>query len=532
MDDIGRRLAEIRRRVASKSRQSFYSTANFNAEMTDFNSKVDLRPSWMISDDSQPSGKPHVNSVLQPEQRGLGIPRSIPKLSADQLKSVSLRKTGIRDSIDQEGSRTKEDCLRGETPTIAQPQAIRPNVFNFQVETPSLGMNQEAPTPPPLPGFKMSKIGGKLSNLNENINKPNFGGGHLTDGQEAKLAEALRIINANAMSSRTSIIDDKLRQLRELEARSEALERGLKETLDLSSKAVKNDAPTTGKRNSGLTNSDSGYQTKFDERELEAPGMYDWIKELIEDKFERLSMINYANQNDEKVDSSSRTRNISSNKGEKNDHDVSKKRSRSRGRTRNRSPSIAESLRSERSKPRSVKSVLFSRTEEEELCSEVDDDDIVNINSGNVGFIDSTSDKFTIHGPFVDKELNVFHEVCIEYQRAAEMSFAKRTPFARTNPAHERVYALLGSNRRSGWTNRNNWVNIQSDLQVLDYLFRRIIRSKSRRIKEPVMELEHFSSGSTLDQRRFYKIVRSIFFKRDRLLRSLGIIVEQFDSIK
>jgi hypothetical protein len=181
---------------------------------------------------------------------------------------------------------------------------------------------------------------------------------------------------------------------------------------------------------------------------------------------------------------------------------------------------------------KSIKSVLFKRTEEEEVLSEIDDDDIADVNAGKTGFIDFTSDKLMIHGPFVDRELNVFHAICLEYQTAAKISFAKRTAFVRTNPAHERVYALLGSNRRSSWTNRNDWTKATNDLRILDFIFRKIIRSESRRIREPIMELEHFAEDAVLDSRRFYKIIRSIFKKREHLMQVLNVNVERYEDIR
>jgi len=274
--------------------------------------------------------------------------------------------------------------------------------------------------------------------------------------------------------------------------------------------------------------------TEFDKRPLQNKNFDKWIKELIEDKFERLSTVE---TQDRKSSKPEKSRERSSNKREKT---FSLHRGRSKKRDHERSPtrsirsvvSKPDSIRSIQSIAKSVKSVLFRRTEEEELMSEIDDDDVADRNAGEVGFIDYTYEKFTIHGPFIDKELNVFHAICTEYVRAAKISFAKRSPFARTNPASDRIYALIGSNRRSSWTNRGDWNQITNDLQILDFIFRKTIRSQSRMIRQPMMELEHFTEGTELNMRRFWRIMKSIFYKRDRLLTALEIDIIRFEEIK
>jgi len=261
--------------------------------------------------------------------------------------------------------------------------------------------------------------------------------------------------------------------------------------------------------------------------------MKQWIDQLINDKFERASRIdNYDNNHHEPKRGRDDSRH-SKHKGHRSNKNSIHSRSQSRESARsNVQLRHAGSIESIRSTARSIKSVLFKRTEEEELLSEVDDEDIADVNAGETRLVDLASGKFLIHGPFVDKELNVFHAICIEYQLAAGMSLAKRSPFSRTNPAHQRVYALIGSNRRSSWTNRNNWLKATNDLQVLDYIFRKTIRSESRKIREPIMEIEHFTKGAILDSARFWKIIRAIFKKREHLAAVLGVNVQKFDDIR
>lgn len=270
----------------------------------------------------------------------------------------------------------------------------------------------------------------------------------------------------------------------------------------------------------------------FNERELSNDNMKKWINSLVTDQFERVSRIDNNERDEIRPDVKHEQRSKSKRRDYSNNNDRRRSSSRESKTSRKSYVSNADSVGSFRSTAKSIKSVLFKRTEEEELYSDIEEDDVADVNTGETGFIDLTSEKFTIHGPFVDKELNVFHAICVEYQLAARISFAKRTAFSRTNPAHERVYALIGSNRRTSWTNRNSWTKATNDLQVLDFLFRKIIRSESKKIRKPVMELEHFTENSTLDSRRFWKIMRSIFKKREHLTVVLGVNVDRFDDIK
>jgi hypothetical protein len=492
--------------------------------MSDYNQKVDLRPQWAISDTDEPSGKPHVDAVLHPEQRLTGIPRGITRLSPSQLTGVQLRKTGARSSIDAEGLRTVNHSPdhTERKPNVKQPHV---DVFAYRVlnsNESDVTMPSKLPPPaPPMPYRQMSQPKPILKR--DNSTSPVV---HETTEQLARNEIELIALRAEMARLRS-----------QLEGNSQKRE---------PPPYVANPSPIKVKMMSNRPSQDGNFvqptpryikdrdvHKRFDDNPNHMPeGMERWVDELVQDKFERLSRLDtYEKQQAKDVTlprypkgSKSRER-----QSRRKSHDtipeVPKPRSES-------CCSKPESIGSVRSAARSIKSVLFKKTEEEELHSEITDDDIADINAGETGFVDFTSSKFTIHGPFVDKELNVFHAVCAEYQLAAGMSFAKRSAFSRTNPAHERVYALLGSNRRSSWTNRDSWSKATNDLRVLDFLFRKTIRSESKRIREPVMELEHFREGATLDGRRFWKIMNSIFRKREHLAAVLGVNVDKFEDIK
>jgi len=533
MDDVKRTLAARRRFLASQSRLTLDSHKNFHSQMTDFNSKVDLRPQWMINDNNAQTGKPHVDAVLQPQQRATGIPRGIPRLSPDQLKGVVLRKTGTRSSIDSEGTRTKEDIQS--SIVMNHSQTISKDIgMNSNDNTSDTGHSNytAVPMPPPIPNFNQFPQQSKPIHKERTFDSPKY------QSYNREMYNGLDV----------SELLQKENELNSLKEKFNKLEQSLKDHGIESSQAPRpnlqvrrdynNYNPVNDVRNSNhfpkRPSVDSGveFSPTFDERELRNENMNKWMEQLINDKFERLSRIDTVND-DKPEPPPDRSR--SGKKSNNSDKDRTKQgRSSSRKSRRAISPTRSEvsSKGSIKSVAKSIKSVLFKSTEEAEILSEVDDDDVADLNAGQTDFVDLTSRKFTIHGPFVDKELNVFHAICKEYQKAATISFAKRTPFARTNPAHERVYALIGSNKRTGWTNRNNWSDATNDLQVLDYIFRKIIRSNSRRIRKPVMELEHFTEGALLDTRRFWKIMKAVFKKREHLTQVLNTTVENFDDIK
>jgi hypothetical protein len=189
------------------------------------------------------------------------------------------------------------------------------------------------------------------------------------------------------------------------------------------------------------------------------------------------------------------------------------------------------STASRRSFAKSMKSVLFHISGAEEKRSETGSDDVVTLSAVGSDGIGQICERFTIHGPYVDNELNIFHEFCREYLKAAEITFARRTYFSRSRPAHERVYGLIGSDRRTKWTNQRDWVAATNDLKLLDHLFRKTIRSKSFRIKEPGIELEGFERGKTLNFERFKRIVRHAFAKRDQLKLTIVGVEKAFESI-
>jgi len=180
---------------------------------------------------------------------------------------------------------------------------------------------------------------------------------------------------------------------------------------------------------------------------------------------------------------------------------------------------------------RSMKSVLFRVDCAEDIRSEVSCDDALEVNLDDEIEINQACDKFTIHGPYIDAELNIFHEICQEYVRAAEITFSRKSIFSRTVQTHERVYAFIGSDRRSRLANRKDWNAISNDFKLLDYLFRSIIRSRSKKVKRPKFKLDHFTEGKTLHSQRFKHVMLRIFNRRDQLLKSIVGQTTSFESI-
>jgi hypothetical protein len=535
MDEVYRRLANRRKFLVSRTDTTLNLDDNTSSIMTSFNSKVDLRPQWMIDDNDVPSGKPHVDAVLQPEQRSRGIPRGMPRLSPDQLQNVTLRRTGNRISIDAEGKRTISDSLNDNI--CKPPPRIIPidDVLRYQVDTWSNDGNKTPLPPPPPPPMKKSATFPLPP-------KPyTYRPAPVVPTDTPLNMQRTDSYKSRRQSEENESIHSLQRQIEDLKLLLQSQIKGDNQrnsqaevdappsyTGDVKTESVKTVAQPQHHEKSDEIDMDR----EFNERKLKNVNMKNWIDSLIDDRFERVSRIENNDRNEPESSDIKPHRYRSKERDQSRGRDKKRSSSKNSKFSKHSPESRSRSVESIRSTARSIKSVLFKRTEEEELLSEVEDDDIADVNAGDTGFIDLTSTKFTIHGPFVDKELNVFHAMCVQYQLAARMSFAKRTHFARTNPAHERVYALLGSNRRSSWTNRNSWDKASNDLQLLDFIFRKVIRSESRRIRKPVMELEHFTEGSTLNSGRFWKIMRSVFKKREHLVKVLGVDVDRFDDIK
>lgn len=539
MDEVEQRVNNLRRFFASTVCLTESTDHDQRSDMTDYNSKVDLRPQWMVNDNDIPQGKPHVDSVLQPSQRFNGIPRSMPRLSPEMLQNANLRETGLRNSIDSEGRRTVQNSLNSNLVPQNPIPARNVNVFEFQVNSQSNTGGTKPPPPPPLPQqaqpnlIKHVPLTERKDSIDYRLgNPPPYLG---------KCEPSPTIIKDSVHRN----VDQEIELLRRQVAEMESIVRSRTNTgismPNQSSQMTSDDKFETSSVISGKTVTHSPMANdnnikvdkNFNFSELNnSQEMKTWIDQMVNDKFERASRVDETKTN---LD-------------ERNDFEDYKQRSRSKqsrkGRTRKRSSSqdsrvsrksqvsLANSFESAKSATKSIRSVLFKGVEEEELHSEVDEDDIADMKIGDTDFIDTTSAKFVIHGPFMDKELNVFHAICVEYMLAARMSFAKRSPFSRTNAAHERVYALLGSNRRSLWTNMNSWHKATNDLRILDFLFRKTIRSQSKRIKQPVMEIEHFTENSTLTTGRFKRIIHSVFKTREYLAKTLGINVDRFDDIK
>jgi len=512
MEDINQRLKAIRRATASKSRISLFPFSEESLTMPDYNSKVDLRPRSMINDDQPRVGKPPVDAVLHPDQRRVGIPSKMLNFSVEDLQGVKLRKTGKRETPEDDVTESTPDSMLSTVDTQRPerneiPESYDSNqgneVVTHSIHTPLRIEMPIPPPPPPPPQVALNIVDPVTQKLTRQL-------------KELKLATQARNEQAKL-----------IKQIEEAKLLLEA--DGLQTATPLPRPAIK---PTTQQSQEVVDNRQVQEETqRLNESSLKNRNFRKWANDLADDKFERASRFEEDAPPKRRQSSRSRSR------GRQNSRDdVKRPRSKSRKRSPTKSihstTSRAESFRSFRSAAKSVKSVIFKGTEEQELISEIDEDDIANRDYGEVGFVNHTSQKFEVHGPFIDTELNVFHAICREYELAAKVSFAKRGPFSRTNPAHDRVYALIGSNRRSSWTNRGDWNKVQNDIQILDYLFSRIIRSKSQVIRKPVMELEYFSEGSLLDPRRFWKIMKAIYYKRDRLLDVLDINITKFESIK
>lgn len=207
------------------------------------------------------------------------------------------------------------------------------------------------------------------------------------------------------------------------------------------------------------------------------------------------------------------------------------RRGRSKTRTRSNSSKRSKSEARSESLPRSLKSVLFHFSDADEQRSETNSDNVTECIQVGEDYITRTADKLVIHGPYIDDELNVFHELCLEYTKAAQLTFAQRSFFSRTKPAHERVYGLIGSDKRSKWLNRRDWTSGMDGFKLLDYLFRKTIRSKTGKIKRPGLNIEYFDEGRTLSPERFKAIMKKAFDRRDELLKTVVGEIKPFTSI-
>jgi len=537
MDEVNLALQIRRQRFISKqSRLALDQDYKNNPVMTDYNSKIDLRPRSMISKDELSIGKPPVSTVLQPSNRQSVTARALAYITPDQLNKVKLKKVRgdeINDRSEVSTSRRNSD--RTSCSTLVNDTSN--DVFSYLAKGSSeSSFHSPIPPPPPMPPAEYFQNTAYRKMSNDEVH-------HLVKPKVSELQRSQPIMDEIEFEKAkkeqedafNKIYLDRMQQLEERLKRSEEMNQHFSEFESARLRQNVERITTPMENQVGQLydepDSDVDLDVKFNERRLKKGNLREWIDELVQDKFERASKLDFP---------ATKTK---SSQGKPKGIDKSKSRHSSRGRSVKRSGSQESfrsyksnaskvSLQSIRSTAKSMKSVLFKRTEEEDLRSEISDDDVANINAGDTSFVDYTYDKFTIHGPFVDKELNVFHSICTEYSLAAKFTFAKRNKFARTNSAHERVYALIGSDKRTSWTNRSDWTRAVSNLQVLDFIFRSLIRSKSRVIKRPVMEIEHFTEGSVLDSRRFKCVIRSIFKKRDHLMDVLGIEMIKFEDIR
>lgn len=512
MDIVNRELEARRKAIASRSCFSFSPSQDEIVTMVDFNQKVDLRPRSMIRDSNIRNGKPPVDAVLSPDQRAKGIPFTV-----SDLQSVTLRKTKTKERMNVNTSRveidsdsdvpftvnmesnTLVDRLTSRSPSMERPKSMKEMERKHELRVPP----PPPPPPPPVPNQSSHCTVDPAYELLGMLEEARTIRKHDLEERKKLEEEISKLRNQTGKFSIELDPNDVFRDI------NNDLDKQIKMTTDMVDKAKdarKSIAPV-----------------RFDKTLLKDKNFRIWIKELVNDEFDRASRYDNNDIIDAQQPQPRDTRKW------KNlwDYPVTSDNEDARSTT-----STRKSTRSVRSIGRSVKSVIFKGAEEEEIRSEIDAEDVADRDVGDTGFVKYTATKFTIHGPFVDTELNVFHAICKEYEVAADISFARRNSFSRTRPPHDRVYALLGSNRRSRWTNQGDWMKANHDLQILDFIFRKTIRSKSRVIKQPVMELEHFIEGCVLDERRFRWIIRGIYSKRDRLLTSMGIKVIHFDKIK
>jgi len=537
MEDFENRLFKRRFRIAPSVFSINTDNISRDLNMSKFNSKVDLRPPGMNHDSDSDGGKPHVDSVLQPEQRAKGIPRSFLDSLSSDLREVRLKKTKERDVIDAEAARHLQQVVAPtESIQISDKRRSLSGTTIDEAEAPF-----HIPIPPPLPPKQWKKDDIEVKDTLDITN------------QLREVIQVQEDLNRN-YEKQLRTKNDSVRQLEkkmsELRHQQELLE------------SIRTDEKNKTTRNRGrvhnLTESptaiaiepqdivfDSKMLSRINSDKTPANGnlsqLQSWMKDLVDEKFETLSRLDapedaeseFTDRGKRKSKSKMRERTRSPSNNHKRSKRSSLKRRSSIDslKSTKTNKSRASSLNSVTSYAKSIKSVIFRNTEEEELFSEIEDDEVANIDRGTLGFIDYTSKKFTIHGPFCDAELNVYHAICDEYIKASDISFAKATIFSRTKQAHYRVYALLGSNRRSSLTNRNDWTKISNELQVLDFLFRKTIRSTTKRIRNPKMILEYFDEGRTLDERRFYNVMKSIFEKRDSLFRALRVNLTPFKDI-
>jgi hypothetical protein len=503
--------------------------------MAEFNSKVDLRLPWMLNGSNE-SSKPHVDTVLHPDQRLNGHPRAIQSISPEMLQSVNLRKTGFQ--IDDPVKKLEAEAKNYSYEKLRPPVGPKPriNVFDYHIQSPCSSVVGPPPPPPPPPIFMKTSTSMRSDSLPitnnefESYQQPSIPM-RVDNNTHFSKAEATEK-ELNSLKAELTALQSMIVKLNEIKPVSPLKTTERPPAYESSKSYLESDQATVRNRE-GRDLTPADLEVKFNNDEvITNERMQKYLDQLVDDKFERVSRLDNPSRAEPSFDVEQKRRSRS--RSRHDDHkDISRRNPSQSSRHRDKSHlSRQSSFESFKSATKSIRSVVFKNLEEEEVHSEIDSEDIADRNNGDIRLVDDLSKRFVIHGPFVDKELNVFHAICSEYQLAARISFSKRNPFSRTNPAHERVYALLGSNRRSSWTNMNSWDKAQNDLEVLDYLFKRTIRSKSRRIRKPVMELEHYREGSILDSHRFYSIMHAAFKKREHLVKVLGVNLDRFTDIK
>jgi hypothetical protein len=184
---------------------------------------------------------------------------------------------------------------------------------------------------------------------------------------------------------------------------------------------------------------------------------------------------------------------------------------------RSSSKSTTRSIRSKvsfssRSRSRSTSKSRKSSNEDEE--KEID------IDEGADTRIKKICERFMIEGPFLDDELNVLHVICTEYINIAALTLSRKGAFSRTKPHHQRVYYYLASSRRSKWFDIKRSTIPSSESRLLDFIFRKILRSRSLTIRKPTMQLDGLDRNRVLDTYRFEKIMSRVFQRRKALIEA------------
>lgn len=195
----------------------------------------------------------------------------------------------------------------------------------------------------------------------------------------------------------------------------------------------------------------------------------------------------------------------------------------SQGKPKSKSSETQESSRSRRSSESHVSFDLGSEIKTSSQHSSANSEcevDEVDIEGGADLTIQGICNKFTINGPFYDDELNALHLLCSEYTSIASLTLGRQGVFSRSKPHHERVYLYLSSNRRSKWFDTRKPITPSSESRLLDFIFRKILRSRSLVIRDPRMQLDGLDKDRRLSLNRFKRVMQRAFQRRKALIEA------------